>query len=410
MAVSLIDKKMKKVAIFLLPDFYSLTILENFKKVFPKLEAVVFSYQKSDWPMSFVFKPGQEFKTVLEKLEGRKVAAVINRGDTLETLHGKLVDHYQVPGPSYSSIIAFKDKAKMHQLMLDSDLDFYRPKTIVADLTEIEKALEKVQFPVVIKPFAGAKSRGVFKLNKKSEAKEAIKLLTKHFNKESSLVVKNSSDKKVLIEEYIDGKQLTCTCYVDDKSKLHVLTFVDVLTAKDLGKNHMQLIYRSCPSRFNEAIFNKVTFILQRLIKLTNLKSTCIHPEFFVVGKRVILIEVNVRIGGFREDLLKLSTGLELGEIGINLALGKKVSDDFEMVGSACACEVWEEKSGIIESINFPKNKYLKNQKIKVSNGEKYLEPPYGNIPIASFFVSNEDNALGMAKKIRKNIKIDWQE
>lgn len=400
---------MKKNVIFLVANSISSAFALDLKNKYPWLNPFIFSYKQINEDHYYQLIKNQEFTIITQVLKGKKVSGVVNKGDVMESLHGKLVDYYHVPGPSFTSIMCFKDKAKLHQLMADHDLIFYRPTTLISSLEELEKDLSRVQYPVVVKPFAGAKSRGVLKLEKKENLAEIISILEQHFTNEPSLVIKNSHEKKVLIEEYIDGKQLTCTCYVDHQGKLHILGFVDVTTAKDLKLPHMQLIYRSCPSVRSEVVFHKIKLILQRLIRVSGLRSTCLHPEFFVVGKKVFLIEINVRIGGFRAILLELSTKLDLWDIALKLALGQEFQDDFEEAGSACACEVWENESGIVKQIKIPQSKYIFQKTILIPPGKKYLAPPFGNKPLANFFVKASDDALKIAKKIRKKIQISWQ-
>jgi hypothetical protein len=106
--------------------------------------------------------------------------------------------------------------------------------------------------------------------------------------------------------------------------------------------------------------------------------------------------------------LAELAYGVDLDEIGLRLSMGQEVDDDFKLVKSATACEVWEEKSGMIRNIKLPKTKYIKESSIKFGSGEKYAAPPLGNKPLASFFVQCDDNSLKVAKKIRKNVKIEW--
>ncbi len=397
---------MKKNVIFLLYSKEVARFREFVLNSFPQIKPYFFCLQKLDIPDSYVLEPGNEFSSVISQMKQIKVAAVVNKADAFETLHGSLVDYYKVPGPGYNAVISFKDKSKFQRIIEQQDLTFFRPRTISSTVFDLKTDLKMVQFPVVVKPFAGAKSRGIMKLDSKDDLKMATQILESHFEKEKTIIMRTKSERKILIEEFIKGKQFTCTCYVDDVGKLHILNFVDVITAEEMGLHHMQIMYRSCPSQKNEAILQKAKFVLQRLIKITGLRSTCLHPEFFVVGKKVIIIEINVRIGGHRSELLELSTGLDLNTIAIQLALGEKVNDDLKVVNTACACELWEDNSGTIEKIKIPKSKYIVNSHVTINPGENFVAPPYGNKPLGFFRVQDVDNALKIAKKLRKEVKI----
>ncbi|PIR60551.1 MAG: hypothetical protein COU67_01600 [Candidatus Pacebacteria bacterium CG10_big_fil_rev_8_21_14_0_10_44_54] len=125
---------------------------------------------------------GKEFATIKKFLANKQLVAVINRKDSLEKLHGQVVDYYNIPGPSERAVDQISNKANFHELMLDLDLSMFRPRTIICQLSEAPRLLKSSQFPVIIKPFAGAHSRGVYKLESINEFESVYQQLYKHFN------------------------------------------------------------------------------------------------------------------------------------------------------------------------------------------------------------------------------------
>ena len=198
-------------------------------------------------------------------------------------------------------------------------------------------------------------------------------------------------------------------CYIDKKGKVNILTYFDIVRSSDLGSDNMQLIYRTAPSKYPHYITQKIQFVLQKLARITGLKSTFLDPEFMVIGKKVYLIEVNVRAGGFRYESMKYGFGIDIDQMSIDLAKNKDLDDDFKFVKSNTAIEVWEEKSGIISQLELPKSKYIQESQILLKHGDQYIAPPEGNKAIAKIFITSENNSLEIAKKIRKKIKIKFK-
>lgn len=357
--------------------------------------------------------PGFNFITItnfddVDKID-ENVDGIVNQWDRFVEIHSQLVDKFHLPGPSSKATMMFRDKSKMHQLMVANGISNYRPKAIISDLENLESNLENSNFPVIVKPFMGARSRGVFLLQNKKDIKEVVKSLKQHFANEATIQVSKLKDKKILIEEYIRGKQISPICYVDQHGKVIMLACVDILTAQELKLSHMQLIYRTTPTKYSEYIKQKMHFLLQKLVTVSGLKSTFLHPEFIIKDNHPYLIELNVRLGGFRYELAKLAFGFDLLKMAIQLSLGEKVDDQIAHAGSATLCEVWTEKSGVLKKIEFPHNKHIMYQHQFLFEGDSYIAPPTGNKSIARIFVSSPNNdSLKIAKKVRDHTIIEY--
>lgn len=329
------------------------------------------------------------------------VAAVINRADYFELLHGQLVDTFNVPGPAADAIDQLSDKAKMHATMLKAELTFFRPQTIITTLNQIRTYFDQLQFPIVLKSHSGAKSRGVVILKSPAEIEEAKQILTK--------IIKNPDTEPVLIEQFLYGKQVAPVMYVDAQGKVRILAMADIVQARETKQQHMQLVYRTTPSTHPDTVRQKITFLMQALADQTGLKSTMIHPDFFVIGKHIFLIEINVRIAGFRTKMMQYAYDINLNQLSWELALGWHVSDNIKCHYSCTMCEVWEDQSGVIEEITLPKSKHLADSRIFLQPGDKYIAPPQAQQPLAQFYVKSLDDSLTIAKTIRKKTVVKYK-
>jgi biotin carboxylase len=214
----------------------------------------------------------------------------------------------------------------------------------------------------------------------------------------------------VLVEEYIDGRQIAPVSYVDKKGKLHIVAGVDVLRGPDVGQKHIQNVYRTTPSTMSDKQIQKVHTVLQLLVDRTGLKSTFLDPELYWVGNRLYVIEVNVRLGGFRSILLKQAYGIDLDELVVRLAMGEDLSIRFKQRKSCTATEVWDDRTGIIKSFVMPDGYDYVNLTYKSAQGDGYLAPPKGNVPLSYFYIVDTKNSLAVAKKIRAEVDLEIDE
>jgi biotin carboxylase len=396
---------MKKILLVLGRNNYS-KFNEFVNQIDPSISTIECSFEKDipeKYQNNYLSIPiGKELKTIIEYCKNKEVVGVVNTKDQYEVLHGQLVDQFNVPGPSFHSVDQIGNKANMQQLIEDLQLNLFRPTTICCQLSEVSNLLKSLQFPVVIKPFSGAHSRGVHKLNSQEDFEEIYPNLYKHFSQ-----MKNKKDQTVLIEEHISGKQVAPVCYVDGKSKVHLLSLVKCITAQDLKLPHLQIIYRTTPSNFSEEILNKIKFVLQKIAKATQLRNTFLDPEFIIKKNNVYLIEINVRLGGFRKKLIQDAYGINLHQLMTELALNQEIDDSFASVSSATACEIWENNSGKIKNIKIPNSKFITSSKINIGIGEEYLAPPNGNRALGTIFLKTKDKSLSKMKSLREKVMVE---
>lgn len=342
-----------------------------------------------------------ELNTILNyvKKNNYKVIAVLNRVDQFEEIHGALCDELDLPGPSRKAVNLISNKDALHESMIKNGLGFYRPRTIKTSIVDLSKHFENVQFPVVIKPADGAKSRGVVKIESKDDIESAISIIENYID----------NDETILIENYIEGSQVAPVCFVDMHGKVQSLNFVDITSGEDIGHSHMQLIYRTIPSKLTKSIKSILISVIQKVCDYSELKSVCLHPEFIISRNDVYLIEVNVRIAGYRDELMQYACGISMSEVSLMLALGREVLVSQTKTISATACEIWDERSGVIDEVNLPDNRYVVSKKIHFKQGDIFTAPPNDNKQLATFFVVHPEDSLSVAREVRKAAEINFK-
>lgn len=378
------------------------------KELHPELEIIQASYGKRssliDEDKHIVLQTDQEIDNLCDFIRNDRLEMVVNRSDAYIPLHGLIVDNFEVSGPSSDAVSYFRYKSNMHQLMLESGLSQYRPRAEIVEFEKVDELLKSFDYPVVVKPYVGSKSKGVFVLHNPQDWQNAKLRLIKHF--ESSTISRMVDVPTVLVEEFVDGRMIAPVCYVDHQGKLHTLVILDVVRGKDIGQNNMQLVFRTTQSTLTDFQKQQVHWLLQELVSLSGLRSTFLDPELFVTKDRISLIEINVRLGGLRAPLLKGAFGIDLNKLVVQLASGMSINPAFQKNETCTAVELWEDQSGMISGFQMPDIRGLIEYGQNYYEGDVYIAPPYSNTPLAQFYVPDPLDSLKRASQVRREFSI----
>jgi biotin carboxylase len=377
---------------------------KNYPDLFPV--GVFYSEEKSQKGRSLIIKEGSEVEKIGKYIGENQVVGVVNRLDSYILLWAKIVDEFGLHGSSFESVMWFKDKSRMHDLMVKNGLSLYRPESKEVDFVNSKEYLENEKLPVVIKPIMGSKSRGVLVLRDRNELSRYMNRIKYHFDSEKVRRSLNAKE-KVLIEEYVEGKQFTFTGFVDESGDVHKIGFERVYRGVDVGQNHQQLVYRTTDIDIDEEVLEEAYKLINKLVKIAGLKSTFVFPDYILSKKgKLILVELNVRAGGFRAEMYKYANGIDFDKIAVQLALGEEIGWEKKFNGSCTAVELWADKSGKINKFDFNIRDKVEGFKQYFSVGDEYISPPDGDKPLVSFFVVG-DNSLNKSKELISGCSIE---
>ncbi|MBK8101216.1 MAG: ATP-grasp domain-containing protein [Planctomycetes bacterium] len=131
---------------------------------------------------------------VTQWLRGRSVDRVESLWETQMLLAARLRETFRVPGMTVAQTVPFRDKEAMKQVVERAGLrvpHHGRARTSA----EAWAVVERVGYPAIVKPIAGAGSKDTWRCNDKDEFAAALQK-TRHVDELS-------------VEEYIDGEELT---------------------------------------------------------------------------------------------------------------------------------------------------------------------------------------------------------
>ena len=173
-------------------------------------------------------------------------------------------------------------------------------------------AITNYGFPIVVKPSDNSGSRGVSYVKSKENAALAYKYARD-----------NSLDKLVIVEEFMEGKEVSVEAFVCE-GRVIIVQITDKITT---GAPHFVEMGHSQPSALDEAVIHDIKDVTIKAINALEIKGGPVHVEIIVTNDGAKIVELGARLGGdfIATNLVPLSTGVDLVAATINWALGKDV-------------------------------------------------------------------------------------
>jgi len=213
---------------------------------------------------------------------------------------------------SFESIKILQNKALFRKFLADND--FNVPKAF--GVTTFDEALVNVdllKMPIIVKPVDAAGSKGVVKVESKSELKQAFE-----FARSFSLT------KQVIVEEFIEKKGFSSDSdgfSVDGKL---ICASFNRQYFDDVASNPYTPSAYSWPSSFTAEQEKNLKSELQRLVTLLNLKTSVYNIEVRVDNEeKPYIMEFTPRGGGNRlSEMIRFGTGVDFITNAIRAAVG----------------------------------------------------------------------------------------
>lgn len=169
-----------------------------------------------------------------------------------------------------------------------------------------------IVLPAIVKPTDRSGSRGIYKVNVKSEIKDAV---------DSAL--EEGFEGNALIEEYVEGQE-----YSVEYISFHGIHHFLALTLKyTTGAPHFIEIGHIEPAPVDKETLKRVKDIVEHALNSLELTEGASHSELKINKNGDIkLIEIGGRMGGdcIGSDLVHYSTGVDFVKAVIDVACGNK--------------------------------------------------------------------------------------
>lgn len=182
------------------------------------------------------------------------------------------------------------DKDIMKRLLRDENIDISDYITCKkGQEIKFENIVDKLGLPFFVKPANLGSSIGISKVNNKKEFKKALKDAFCY-------------DRKIIIEEFIDGREIECS--VKGNDKLDVSIPGEIVSTSDFYSYKAKYIDKlatklQIPADLTKSEIDNIKKIALKTAKILELKGL-VRIDFFVTDKRTIVNEVNT-LPGFTE-------------------------------------------------------------------------------------------------------------
>lgn len=179
---------------------------------------------------------------------------------------------------------------------------------------EFKRAVEQVRctgYKCIVKPADNSGSRGVDLLKENGDLDVAY-----------DYTVEYSRGGEIVVEEFMEGPEVSVETLAVD-GDIHVIQITDKLTT---GAPYFVEMGHSQPSQLSEKVKENIKNVAIAANKAIGIQNGPSHTEIKVTKDGPKIVELGARLGGdcITTHLVPLSTGVNMVECSIRIALGEK--------------------------------------------------------------------------------------
>jgi D-alanine-D-alanine ligase len=152
-----------------------------------------------------------------------------------------------------------------------------------------QEIINRVKLPCFVKPNGAGSSFGISKVKKKEDLTKAIDSALQH-------------DNKVLIEQFIDGIEISCGVYTN-QNNIQALPITEIVTENEFFDYQAKYEGKSqeiTPARISKKLTIEVQKLTTDIYKAMELSGIC-RIDYIIMNEKPYIIEINT-IPGFTEE------------------------------------------------------------------------------------------------------------
>ena len=284
---------------------------------------------------AFEIVGGQDYEGTCAVVEKYGVNAIVTAAtDKPLVMMARVAEKYGFPFFSVDTAQWSTDKYQMKQRFKKGGVPCARGR-LIAKADEADD----LYYPLIVKPRDNSGSRGVKLCRNKEELQEAMQEALQYSHLDT-----------VLVEEYIEGQEYSIEgLHYDGKSEL--IQFTEKTTTEfpyNVELEHKQ------PANLTEEQKNDIRELVSKIAKCMHFEKCPSHTELKINERGVFIIETSPRLGGdyITSMLVPLSTGINMEDQLLNIALGKKVDTQTGRMEKAAGVCFFCLPEGIVKTID----------------------------------------------------------
>lgn len=263
---------------------------------------------------------GQDYEGTLAVAKKYNVSAVVTAAtDKPLVMMARIAKELNLPFYSVETAQWSTDKYQMKQRFIEGGVPCAQGRLIHS-----ADEAKDLFFPVICKPRDNSGSRGVKLCRDVNELQECI-----------DEALDNSKLDTVLVEEFIEGREFSIET-LHYEGKTDVIQFTEKKTTEfpyNVELGHKQPAILTAHER------QQIREIISKIAACMNFENCPSHTELKVNDRGIFVIETSPRLGGdyITSTLTPLSTGINLEDQLLHIALGEKVDTTTGRVNKASA-------------------------------------------------------------------------
>ncbi len=315
--------------------------------------------------------------------------------------------------PTTDSLRWATDKYEMRKRLKLFDAKNTPAFTWIKENTKVERSrvIEKVKFPMIVKPANLAGSLFVTICYHEEELEKTLgvlfRKLRKAYEKDKRMEVP-----KIIAEEYMEGDLYSVDSYVNTRGEVYHCPLVRQKTARDIGHDDFYNYLQITPTALKSSTIEKAQAVAETAIHALGLRSVTAHVELMKVDDEWKIIEVGPRSGGARDTLHKLSCDIEHTVNDIAIRMPRKPVIPKKCKGFAAYLKYFADKEGtILETKGIKKIESLESfHRISVNKkvGDRAVFARNGGRSIFLAYLYNDDRSKLLAdiRRIEKMVDV----
>jgi len=315
--------------------------------------------------------------------------------------------------PTSESLKWAADKYEMRKRLKLFDAKNTPKFTWIKENTKKERAraIDKVRFPMIVKPTNLAGSLFVAICYHEDELEKTLgtmfRKLKKAYENDGRIEIP-----KIIAEEYMEGDQYSIDTYVNARGEVYHCPLVRQKTARDIGHDDFYTYLQITPTALKATTIEKAQVVAETAIHALGLRSVTAHVELLRVDDDWKVIEVGPRCGGARDVLHALSCDINHTMNDIAIRIPRKPVIPKKCKGYAAYLKYFGDKEGVIvETKGMKKIENLESfHSITVNKkvGDRSVFAKHGGRAVFVVYLYNPDRSKLLAdiRRLEKMVKV----
>lgn len=278
---------------------------------------------------------GQDYEGTLAVAKKYNISAVVTAAtDKPLVMMARVAKELGLRFYSEETAVWSTDKFQMKQRFIEGGIPCAKGRLI----SKAEEASD-FYFPVIAKPRDNSGSRGVILCRNAEELSAAINEALQYSKLET-----------ILVEEFIEGQEYSIeSLHYDGKSE--VIQFTEKTTTEfpyNVELGHKQ------PANLSEEQKEEIRKIISNIAECMKFENCPSHTELKINKRGIFIIETSPRLGGdyITSTLVPLSTGINIEDQLLNIALNNKVDLSTGRINKASAVSFFNFTEGLVRYID----------------------------------------------------------